>query len=166
VIIIFSLITGCTINNSDSNWSAVFKNDKDGNTIQGSKKELINAIRAGADIRIGWGSKGKEHQIEHLSDPIWIAVLDKKEVMVHLHPQVLSSINWDNYTTNYADSTLLRKEWRVVLNTKGEFDAIWYNRKEHIVSKRVPQNHVITWFARNIDRKNHNSIPFFNQEKF
>ncbi len=162
----FFLVISCTTNNQDSNWSIAFKNDKDGNVIHGSKNELINAIRNGADIRIGWGSKGKKHQIEHLSDPIWIAILDEKEIMIHLHPQVLSSINWDKYTVNYADSTLLRKEWRVVLTTKGEFDAVWYDRKEQLVSKRIPQNHVITWFVRGVNGKKRNSLPFFNQRKF
>ena len=40
------------------------------------------------------------------------------------------------------------QEWRVVLTTKGDFDAVWYNRKNGDIIKRLPQNHPITWFAK------------------
>ncbi len=135
----------------DSNWLLVYKNDKKGNTVSGNKQNLINAIRKGSSIRIGWGAKGKHHTIEHLSDPIWIAVLDEKEVIAHLDPQVLSAVDWKNLTANYADSTLIKKEWRVVLDTKGNFDAIWYDPIGRKITEHRPQNHTITWFIRNVD---------------
>ncbi len=136
---------------SNSNWLAVYKNDKQGNTIAGSKQELINAIRKGASIRIGWGAKGKNHSIEHLSDPIWLAILEEKEVIAHLDPQMLSAIDWEKYTAHYADTTLVKNMWRVVLDTQGNFDAIWYHPITQKIIERRPQNHTITWFIKNID---------------
>ncbi|GAA4274840.1 hypothetical protein GCM10022258_41360 [Aquimarina gracilis] len=138
---------------SASYWSPIYKNDKQGNTVFGNKKDLINAIRKGALVRIGWGAKGKNHSIEHLSDPIWIAILDETEVIVHLDPQVLSAIDWENLTANYADSTLIEKEWRVVLDTKGNFDAIWYDPVTRKTIEHRPQNQTITWFVKGIDTK-------------
>ncbi len=136
---------------SNSNWSVAYKNDKQGNTLSGNKQNLIKAIRKGASVRIGWGAQGKNHSIEHLSDPIWIAILDKNEVIAHLDPQVLSMVDWQNLTANYADSTLVRKEWRVVLDTKGNFDAIWYDPITRKIIEHRPQNHPITWFVKDID---------------
>ena len=148
--LLFALLISCNRNNSNSNYRIVYKNDKEGNTLVGSKKELINSIRGGASIKIGWGIKGKTHTIEHLSEPIWIAVLDEKEVIAHLDVQILSKIDWDSLTANYSDSTLLNQEWRVVLTTKGEFDAIWYDRKEGKITKKSSQNHTITWFVKSV----------------
>ncbi len=147
LLIVFSFIlySGCQKKND---WVPVYKNDKEGNAILGSKMELINAIRNGNEIRIAWGSEGKTHRIEHISDPTWIAILDETEVIAHIDPQVLSSVNWETLSADYSDSTKLNEEWRVVITTKGEFDAVWYDRENHKVLQRRPQNHVMTWFVK------------------
>ncbi len=149
ILILLSCNENTFVENNDINakWKVAYKNNKDGSTLQGSKEILINSIRQGASVRIGWGSKGKTHRIEHLSDPIWIAILDEKEVIAHLAPQVLSRIDWDSSFALYDQSDMLHQEWRVVINTDGKFDAIWYDRKENKQIKRVPQNHIITWFV-------------------
>lgn len=146
IVLLVGFLLSCREGNL--NYKIVYKNDKEGNTIVGSKEQLIQSIRGGSSIKVGWGVKGKTHSIEHLSEPIWIAVLDEKEVIAHLDAQILSKTEWDDLTANYSDSTLLHQEWRVVLTTKGEFDAVWYDRKEGKISKRRPQNHTITWFAK------------------
>ncbi len=154
LLIVFSLFS-CQTKKTDSNWSIAYKNDKSGNVLLGSKQQLINSIRKGASIKIGWGGKGKSHQIEHIAEPIWIAILDEKEVVAHLDPQVLSGTDWDALSANYADSLLVKSEWRVVITTKGEFDAVWYDRQDYRVTKHRPQNHVMTWFIKDVD----DSIP-------
>ncbi|MEM6697014.1 MAG: hypothetical protein AAF599_01360 [Bacteroidota bacterium] len=110
-------------------------------------------------MKIGWGSKGETRSIEHLSEPIWIAIPNESEVIVHLAPQVLSGIDWENLTASYQDSIALNQEWRVVISTKGEFDAVWYDRATHQLLRRVPQRHVMTWFVKG--GKNNESNAFF-----
>lgn len=132
--------------------TVAFKHDGQGNPIEGSKEQLITAIRNGSTVRVGWGWKNKEsgRSIEHLSSPIWLAVVNEKEVMAHLDPQVLSQIDWNSATATYQDSTLLNQEWRVVINTDGTFDAVWYDRSNNEVSRRIPQRHTMTWFTQEI----------------
>lgn len=158
MLLMISFIISCTSKVKESGYDIVYKNDKNGKTLMGSKQELIRQIRGGADIKIGWGGKGKNHSIEHLSAPIWIAILDETEVVAHLDPQILSKTDWENLTSSYADSTLLNQEWRVALTTKGEFDAVWITKAEGTLIKRVPQNHTMTWFAKDGAT---NSTPFF-----
>ncbi len=155
------LLVSCRPEHSNLNYKIVYKNDKDGNTLRGSKKDLISSIRGGAEIKIGWGWKGENHSIEHLSVPIWIAILDESEVIAHLDPQVLSKTNWDNLSASYKDTTLLHQEWRVVITTKGDFDAVWYDRNNAKVIKRKPQKHTMTWFAKN---KSADNKPLFLNE--
>jgi len=159
--LIFLLMISCDQKPMIADYKVVYKNDRAGNAITGSKNELITSIRAGASIKVGWGFKGENHSIEHLSEPIWIAILDEKEVVVHLDAQVLSKTDWDNLTANYSDSTLLDKEWRVAITTKGEFDAVWYDRKVGEITNRRPQNHTITWFARG---HSNDSVPLYLAE--
>ena len=83
LLLFISFLFSCQTDVSESGYVIAYKNDKEGNTIAGSKQRLIESIRGGAEIKIGWGGKGKSHSIEHLSEPIWIAVLNEAEVMVH-----------------------------------------------------------------------------------
>ena len=54
-------------------------------------------------------------------------------------------------TINPEHSILVKSEWKVVITTKGEFDAIWVDRQDHKMTKHRPQNHVITWFVKGVD---------------
>lgn len=161
ILLVVSIIASCRPTVKESGYEIVYKNDKEGKTLLGSKQELIGHIRGGADFKIGWGSQGKNHTIEHLSVPIWIAILDEAEVIPHLDPQVLSKTDWANLTSSYVDSTLLNQEWRVALTTKGEFDAVWTNKTDGTLIKRIPQNHTMTWFAKDGVK---NNVPFFLNE--
>lgn len=152
-------LMGCS--QQDQGWVPVYKNDKAGNTVLGSKEKLINAIRNGNPVRIAWGSKGKTHTIEHISDPIWIAILDEKEVIAHIDPQMLSRVDWETLSADYSDSTKLNEEWRVAITTKGEFDAVWYDKTNYKLIKRIPQNHVMTWFVKG--KVVENASPFFEE---
>ncbi len=148
-IVVLLLFFGCSPKTSTSNsWEVVLKTDKEGAVLKGSKAALMDAIRSGADIKIGWGGKREDLSIEHLSVPIWLAILSEKEVMAHLDPQVLSGIDWDSLKVSYEDVSLLQKEWRVVLTTKGDFDAVWYDIKADTLIRRWPQKHRMTWFAK------------------
>ena len=159
--IVFLFLLSCNIEEKHSGYRLVYKNDKEGNTLSGSKQNLISHIRSGADIKIGWGTKGKTHTIEHLSEPIWIAVLDESEVIAHLDPQVFAKIDWETLSSQYSDSTTLNQEWRVAISTNGEFDAVWIDKITGKLIKRIPQNHPMTWFAK--DGTNNNS-PFYANE--
>lgn len=161
LLLIFLLISIISCNeNTIDYWEVALKTNKNGKPIEGSKAKLIQAIRNGKDIKIGWGSKGQTRSIEHLSEPIWLGILNEQEVMAKLHPQLLGgTIDWENLTSNYSNTKVLQQEWRVVLTTKGSFDAIWYDRKGDTLIKHVPQQHPMTWFVstNGIDR----NIPLF-----
>ena len=148
------LIAACQSTITDVEWQVILKTDKAGNAINGTKEDLLNAVRQGADIKVGWGHRGKTRTIEHLSSPIWIGLIDGQEVIVHLSPQILSSIDWDNLNSTYEGSDTLNQEWRVVISTKGTFDAVWIDRITSEVIDRRPQHHRITWFVKGYDREN------------
>ncbi len=126
-------------------WKPVYKTHADGSVLEGSTQELIRFLRKGYDLRLAWGWKKEDKSIEHLADPIWIAIINENEVIVHLDPQVLSRVDWENQSANYADSSLFDHEWRVAISTNGSFDAVWYNRVTNKVHRRVPQRHTMTW---------------------
>jgi len=152
-------MSSCIKNNPSNTWEIALKTNKTGEPVEGSKAKLIKAIRNGKAVKIGWGSKGKTHSIEHLSEPIWLAILDEQEVTAKLHRQLSGTVDWDNLSANHSNTDVLHEEWRVILTTKGSFDAIWYDRRGDTLIRRVPQQHPMTWFvsSNGID----GNTPFF-----
>ncbi len=146
-IFISLLIFGSCQQTTCNNWHIGLKTDKNGQVLEGSKEHLIKALRSGADLKVGWGWKYKDKSLEHIAEPSWIGILNEKEVYVYLDPQVLSGLSWEDLTANFADSSLVSQEWRVAINSNGSFDAVWIDRNNHEVTRRLPQNHTMTWWV-------------------
>ena len=52
-------------------WTLVYENDKDGRRVVGSKKGLMNAIKKGSPVRVGWLSRRRKDttkSVQHLID--------------------------------------------------------------------------------------------------
>ena len=68
-------IASCQIpNKSNAGWQKVFHNDANGNTISGDKSKLLEAIRLGYPIRIGWGS----NRVEHVTEADFLTIFEGK----------------------------------------------------------------------------------------
>lgn len=71
------VIEGCSApNESNSGWQKVFQNDASGNSVFGDKARLMDAVRLGYPIRIGWGS----NRVEHVADAHFLTIFDGEEV--------------------------------------------------------------------------------------
>ncbi|MEM7297103.1 MAG: hypothetical protein AAF391_02425 [Bacteroidota bacterium] len=154
--------TSCTSERSSNEWHIVLKTNKDGTIINGSKEKLISALRSGADLKLGWGWKHEGKTLEHIAFPTWIGIINEQEVYAYLDPQVLSRLDWGNMKAHYEDSTLSKNEWRVAINTEGTFDAIWIDRDSNEITRRAPQNHIMTWWV-SYEGKSDTNALFMNQ---
>lgn len=78
LIIIFS---ACQNPNKErGGWQKVFQNDANGNVTYGHKSTLMDAVRLGYPIRIGFGS----NRIEHVADADFLTIIDDKEVFAQI----------------------------------------------------------------------------------
>ncbi len=146
---LFALLQiACQNQSPVDSWSIALKTDQSGEILIGSKQTLITAIRGGADLKLGWGWIRGDKSLEHVAIPNWIGILNEQEVYVYLDHQILSSIDWENLRPSYEDSSLVNQEWRVAVCTDGSFDAIWIDRKQDTLKRRVPQNHILTWWVK------------------
>jgi len=56
------LFLSCSHQKSDrGGWRKVFQNDEQGEVVMGDKQELMDAVRLGYPIRMGWGGRRVEH---------------------------------------------------------------------------------------------------------
>ena len=66
----------------DSGWQLVYKNDANGNAVYGNKAELLDAVRLGYPIRIGWGGT----RVEHVADADFLTIFNGDEVFAQIKP--------------------------------------------------------------------------------
>ena len=89
--IILFVLTGCQVQkqNHKIGWKLIYKNDTQGSSLHGSKEELIQLVRQGYPIRIGFGGqRPNDHSksIEHVADANFITITNQNEVFAQINP--------------------------------------------------------------------------------
>ena len=81
--ILFCLLTRCqSPTPTTSGWQLVYKNDPNGQTLFGNKEQLVDAVRLGYPIRIGWGS----NRIEHVAAADFLTIFNGTDVFAQINP--------------------------------------------------------------------------------
>ena len=67
------LFCSCQVPNPPAQgWHKVFQNDEKGAVTFGDKEKLIEAVRLGCPVRIGWGG----NRVEHVADAAFLTILE------------------------------------------------------------------------------------------
>ena len=72
-----------------ASWQLVYKNTPNGDAIIGDKTRLMDAIRHGYPIRVGWASRRVNDSIrsvEHLVDAEFLTIANDQEVFAQIQP--------------------------------------------------------------------------------
>jgi hypothetical protein len=129
-------------------WRAVYRNGLDGEGLSGSKEALLNAVRAGLPIRIGWGLErqrdGETYSVAHTIAPDFITIVKGEEVVAQTPEHIGQRSYWNADDALFNEGAVL---WRGVLSTTGTFDAIWVDRATGETVRRLPQRSAFTWYA-------------------
>lgn len=130
-------------------WQLLYSVNKDG-TAQGDKQALIDAVRAGQEIRVGWGvfwqyKDGSEGGVEHVADSKFLTIFEGD-----LYAQV-DSILPQRPRPGQGEILLNSpngERWTGMVNTKGTFQSF-------VSSKTEPEHHKISsfWYVKG-DREN------------
>ena len=81
IVIALFLFSSCQVaNDSNAGWQKVFQNDEAGDTTFGDKSKLMDAVRLGYPVRIGWGSS----RVEHVADADFLTIFDGEEVFAQI----------------------------------------------------------------------------------
>jgi hypothetical protein len=86
-ILLTSFLLGCSLLLS-AQWTLVYENDGDGNRLAGDKIALLEAVRSGQSVRIGWifiNEKEPERTMEHFALPESVTILNREDAFAQLH---------------------------------------------------------------------------------
>lgn len=152
IVTILLISSAFWLNNSSADkdsvgWTPVYKHDKNGKPIGGKKADLLEAIRRGYDIRVGWGfqhPRDKSKTIEHVVKPNFLGVSGGELVYATLDEHIALKAYLSVQNPEFKDPKVT---WSCVLDTQGHFNAVWYDRATGKKVKDFPQRHVMTWFV-------------------
>ena len=112
--LILILICSCqTPENSNAGWQKVFQNDSNGQTLFGDKSKLIDAVRLGYPIRIGWGGT----RVEHVADAYFLTIFEGDEVFAQIESIIGQAPRIDGDSLKIRFRT--QNHWAKIVGTNG-----------------------------------------------
>ena len=136
-------------NDSVESWKVVYRHNSNGAKILGDKQSLIDAVRNGYPIRIGFGGRSARdslRSVEHVADAQFLTIANGKEVFAQITPIFGQTPNLEQDSL----SIKLKHEntWTMIIGTNGERSTLSKtlhveDQKESGESKRGA-----TWYAK------------------
>lgn len=110
------LIFFCSCKTPDTSyegWQMVFQNDANGQVTFGDKSKLIDAVRLGYPVRIGWGS----NRVEHVTNADFLTIFDGEEVFAQINTIVgqAPQIDGDSLKVRFRE----QNHWTQISGTNG-----------------------------------------------
>jgi len=134
--------------NQFSNWQLIFKNDKNGNSIFGEKEKLINAVRNGNSIRVGWSSQrinDTTKSVEHFAAAKFLTISNGKEVFAQIDPIIgqRPDLDSDTLSINFRESF----RWSILVGTNGFSDRLNIDTFKDSVVSHLNRVTEVSWFV-------------------
>ncbi len=123
-------------------WQKVYRNDERGGTTFGSKKALIDAVRLGYPVRIGWGG----NRVEHVAEADFLTILQGDEVFAQIRSIVgqAPSIANDSLKIRFR----MNNQWTKISGTNGYATAFMTNYLDDtIVGGGIDRYAATTWYV-------------------
>lgn len=127
---------------SRSGWQKVFQNDADGTTLFGDKAQLMDAVRLGYPIRIGWGST----RVEHVADADFLTIFEGEEVFAQIRTIMgqAPAIEGDSLVVRFRT----QNHWTKIAGTNGYSTGLMSDyMKDTIVGGGVDRYTPTTWYV-------------------
>ena len=131
-------------------WSLIYKTDKNGKTIFGSKDELISCVRKGYPIRIGWASRRRSDStksVEHVVDGEFLTIANGKEVFAQITPFLAQR---PDLTGDTLSMTLMPSTSHWILSTNGLISSANLNHSTDTINTYPPSTfrYPLSWFSK------------------
>jgi len=140
---VFILFESCkNSNESNGGWEMVFRNNADGQVTFGNKSKLIEAVRLGYPVRIGWGS----NRVEHIANADFLTIFQGKEVFAQINTIVGQAPKIENDSLKIRFRT--QNHWTKLAGTNGYSTGFMTNYiQDTIVGGGMDRYTATTWYV-------------------
>lgn len=133
---------------SKQGWQLVFRNGKNGQVILGSKEKLIEAVRSGYSIRVGWGGRRQTDtakSVEHVADAQFLTVANSNEVFAQIQPIIGQNPGLEKDTLDIVFRENL--QWVLMVGTNGFSDRLTTERLQDTIRGHRSLPTEVSWFV-------------------
>lgn len=127
-------------------WRHVYTSDPQGKDAGGSRQHLLDALRRGSPLRVGWGEADADGKwkVEEFADAQFTSLMNGRDVVAQLDSAMIQ--------TNYTDATKagLRDPamtWHALASTDGRLEALMVETATGKVTRKLVQRTHFHWYA-------------------
>ena len=161
LIVIFSCETSTSTQEND--WQLVYRNDADGKTLFGEKQELLNAVRNGNSVKIGFGGQLRRDTtltIEHVFEAHFFTILNDSEVYAQMSPIIGQNPLIEKDTTNIL---FRNTQWNIIVGTNGFSDRLTMSLSQDTILSQNQRKMNVSWFVKKGDGQSKNAMPLWKK---
>lgn len=143
--IITILLLICTIGQAQE-WTRVYQNDAAGKAVSGTIKELIEAVRAGLPVRVGWSGQSPTNpriKVEHVADAKFLTIMSNETVFAQIDPIIGQTPDFDQQFIELKEGS----SWVLIAASNGKSDAMMTNTKTGEVLGHNQTGRAIDWYV-------------------
>ena len=152
--LIIGLLASCavkqTIDSANHGWTLVYKHDEQGNNLGGSKDKVIEAVRNGLSIKVGYGmgSKDGERSIEHTAEAQFLTVLSIKDT-VEVFAQISPIMRQGRFRLKDTVGIKLVPgyKWLTAIGTNGMCSNVMVNTFTDTIQGSNENRRAANWFV-------------------
>jgi len=152
--LIIGLLAGCvakqSINSTNHGWTLVYKHDEQGKLLEGSKDKVIEAVRNGLSIKIGYGfgSTDGQRSIEHTADAQFLTVVTIKDT-VEVFAQISPIMRQGRFRLKDTVGIKLVPgyKWLTALGTNGMCSNVMVNTFADSIQGSNENRRAANWFV-------------------
>ncbi|MDH7447793.1 hypothetical protein [Aquimarina sp. 2201CG14-23] len=131
-----------TSDKSNEGWQMVFRNDENGQVTFGDKSKLIDAVRLGYPVRIGWGS----NRVEHVATADFLTIFQGEEVFAQINTIVGQAPRIDGDSLKIRFRT--QNHWTKISGTNGYSTGFMTNYfQDTIAGGGTDRYTATTWYV-------------------
>ncbi len=127
---------------TSAGWQKVFKNSPTGEAVFGDKSKLIDAVRLGYPIRVGWGS----NRVEHVAEAAFLTIFEGEEVFAQTRTIIGQAprIDGDSLKVRFR----MQNHWTKMAGTNGYSSGFMTDYfKDSITGGGMDRYTATTWYV-------------------
>lgn len=129
-----------------SAWRHVFTSDPQGKDAGGSRQALIDALRRGSPLRVGWGEADADSKwkVEEFADAEFTNLMDGRDVVAQLQGAMIQTNYTDASKAGLRDPAM---SWHALASTDGRLEALMVETATGKVARKLVQRTHFHWYA-------------------
>lgn len=127
-------------------WRHVYTSDPQGADAGGNRQHLIDALRRGSPLRVGWGEADADGKwaVEEFADAEFTNLMNGRDVVAQLSSAMIQTNYTDAAKAGLRDPAMA---WHALASTDGRLEALMVETATGKVTRKLVQRTHFHWYA-------------------